>query len=640
MTRVVLRGPVLAVWTCQRRLEATGLAQGAPAGPATLAAGEGWVSSRVLELGWAGMAELGGELECELSWWGPLRRGASRPGSEAAIQAAAGLMHLHGLDAGQPRRLGIEVASVAAGTLASVGVLGAMAARLMGRPIARMRLSVLQAALVAIQQYLARASCAEAWGDWWPHPEGAGGPGPPFPTSEGHWVELETTSRQAWSELWCRLGLDSRLAARGWVCMQPRYSTARCSMPPEFHRATSRTSLGLLSDLARTCGVSLLPVRDYAQVLADGAAIRALAHPQVRDCGASSSAGRIGGDGGGRARGVLPAAGRLVPLDGVRVVEATSRVQGPVAGGLLAMLGAAVTRVEPPGGDPARFVAPMAGGTGAGFLAFNRHKQAVEADLSTTSGRARLGAMAAGAEVFLHNWRPGKAQEWGLGAAELARGDGPAVYVGASGWGPLAPSCPPIAMDYLAQAHAGLGSGLNPSEAPPVPSRLLLADFMGGLLAAEGALVGLLMSEASGRRQQVDTCLLGGAMAAQAHVLEAMVAGTEQGRRHGRPRWGPLDRPLPCAEGYLALSVRDAADLDRLRDVVGLRGPCEETQLSALLAERSAGEWEQLLGAAGIACARVCCDLAALCADPGMGPVLEDLGGGASAPVSPWSFCS
>src|SRR5438874_474133 len=72
-----------------------------------------------------------------------------------------------------------------------------------------------------------------------------------------------------------------------------------------------------------------------------------------------------------------------LPLRGIHVVEATTLVQGPLAGRLLQMLGADVTRVEPPGGDPARAVPPAAGADGATFVAYNDGKRAVEIDYKT-----------------------------------------------------------------------------------------------------------------------------------------------------------------------------------------------------------------------------------------------------------------
>src|SRR5206468_884055 len=90
-----------------------------------------------------------------------------------------------------------------------------------------------------------------------------------------------------------------------------------------------------------------------------------------------------------------------LPLTGIRVVEATSRIQGPFAGMLLRMLGADVVRIQPPEGD-----------YGRAARCLHRGKDAVRLDLGTAAGRADLVDLVAGAEVFLHNWRPGKAAEW------------------------------------------------------------------------------------------------------------------------------------------------------------------------------------------------------------------------------------
>lgn len=199
-------------------------------------------------------------------------------------------------------------------------------------------------------------------------------------------------------------------------------------------------------------------------------------------------------------------------------------------------------------------------------------------------------------------------------------------------------------MDYLAQARAGVGSGMSPEPGPPFPTRVLLADFMGGLLAAEGVLAGLLARERTRRPQRVETSLVGGAMALQSHVLEDLAAGREHRRRRGgRPLWGILDHPVPVADGYLALSAEGDPEVSGLWSACGAGGPLcagqpAEAALTARFTARPGRDWEQVLSGAGIPCAAVREDLAALCTDPRMAPVLDELGGGSRAPSSPWRF--
>lgn len=541
-----ITGPPLAVETCRRRLGGYGdLGTGAPQA-------------------------------CAISWY---PGGEGEDESEESIQAACGLMHIHGLDGGRPRRLGLEVASVAAGMLAAQGVLAAALAGTQGSPVEVVETSVAQAALTLVTQYVARATAAVDWGGWLPQEPGPE-PGPPFPTADGPWVEVETLSASGWQRFWTILGVDEAAVRRGWNLFRPRYATAVASMPAGFHAATAARPAAELCRLGQSCGVAVVALRPYREVVAD-VALRRLAFPTVRPATDPGTGPAIGAAPRPPAPRPPARADRELPLEGTVVVEATSRIQGPLAGSLLRMLGARVMRVEPPGGDGARMEAPLAGDTGAFFCSMNRGKHPVELDLASGAGRRRLQELLAGADVFLHNWRAGKAEEWGLGPAQLAAVNPRLVSCHASGWGALARRCPPIAMEFLVQAFTGLGHGLNPEDRPPFPTRMLVTDAFGALLASEGVVAALLSRERLGVGSYVETSLAGGAMAMQAHVVERLAGGRAvAGRRNGRPRWdaGGGEAPARC------------------------RTPAE------------------------------------LPADPRLAPLLEPLGGTSWAPGRPWRF--
>jgi crotonobetainyl-CoA:carnitine CoA-transferase CaiB-like acyl-CoA transferase len=323
------------------------------------------------------------------------------------------------------------------------------------------------------------------------------------------------------------------------------------------------------------------------------------------------------------------------------VVEATNRMQGPLAGLLLQMLGAEVVRVEPPGGDAGRMVPPAAGHVGSFFLCYNRGKSTVEIDLSRASGRDELRDLLATGDAFVHNWRPGKAQEWGLDPAALGATHPRLVTAEASGWGDVAENAGLIGTDFLVQAYAGYGDTLNPEGEPPLTSRALLTDCMGALVTCEGVLAGLYRRETTGRAPAVRTSLLQGAIAAQAHVLAAMASGKEGRRCRGRPRWGPLDVPVETADGWLALSVDgDTALAAACRACAAEDGlPSRSGEaLAARLRQGSAAGWSEVLGTAGVPCATVTADLSALPHDPRFSVLFEHLAGTCRAPASPWTI--
>lgn len=627
--RTTLRGPALPVRTCARRLAAVGVRPVDPGAPGS-----------ELELDWPGEggthpSDAKTELDCDISWYGPAGR-PDEEGSEATVQARCGLMYLHGRDLGGPRRIGVEVASVSAGVLAANGLLAAAVGRRRGRSFSTVRTSVLQAGLLQASHYFAAATCAE---DWVPAPP-APAPGPPFRSADGHWFEIETLDTDAWRAFWVALGAGDADLGRGWTLFRPRYYRGTTSLPHGFHDTTEALTLARIDETARACGVSLCPVRGYGDVLAEpgrwdgNPVLQALVQGDGRDRNRPRLRHGSTQDVGGA---------RDLPLAGIEVVEATSRLQGPLAGLLLQMLGARVTRVEPPGGDIGRGVPPLAGDTGSFFLCFNRGKSPVELDLGSPKGRGELGELVAGADVFLHNWRPGKAGEWGLNAETLARTNPGLVYAEASGWGEAPGMASVVGTDFLVQAYSGLGHAINPEPEPPAPSRVLLTDFMGALVTCEGVLSGLYRRELDDHGCQVRTSLLAGAMTLGAHVVDGVAVGREKGRRLGRPVWGPLDLPVVTGDGHLVVSIADAGAFERLCKVCDV-DPHIGTRTAAelLLAERmgagSATVWKNRLEDEGITCAVVATDLASSVSDPLLSPLFEPLCGSCAAPASPWQL--
>ena len=567
-------------------------------------------------------------VDVEVSWCGAAHFPPERQWSEAAVQAMCGLMAVHGWDHGRPRRLGLEVASVAAGVLAASGVLAARIGALRDRPVARVETSVLGAGLWLVAHHLAAATSE---GDPLPSPPGPE-PGPPFRSGDGRWFEIEVFDPEAWKSFWTRLGAGDADLGRAWTAFRARYYRGRCSLPAGLHAAAARRPLAEIVTVAVASGVSLCPVRTYLEVLQRPGPDHD--RPLLHDVGSAPASPPPDGPAG--------SVGADLPLRGLRVVEATSRMQGPLAGLLLQMLGAEVVRVEPTAADPGRLVPPVAGHTGSFFLCFNRGKATVELDLARPPGRADLGDLLAGSDVFLHNWRPGKAAEWGLDRAALA-GDFPRlVYAEATGWDPVEENARLIGTDFLVQAYAGFGDGLNPTGQPPFTSRALLTDCLGALVTCEGLLTALYVREVTGRAPSVRSSLLQGALAGSAHVLQAVARGYEDnGRCGGRPVWGPLDHPLGDGARPLVVSADDDARFARLCEAcevdptIRSRATTEQA-VADVLAGGPAEAWEERLAAVGVPCAVVATDLAAVTAERRMTELFEPLGGTARAPASPW----
>lgn len=614
-TSVAVDGGCLAAEICARRLRRLGARTDG-------AGGMGETLSGVVTLNPTGSAPGRGPCPCtaQLSALGAQSVEAA---SEATVQAISGLMAVHGRDAGRPRRIGLDVVSVATGILATQGILAAYFAHLQDH-CADVEVSAISGALFFLSHYLPVATSGVTADD---ATMASATPGPPFPTADGHWVEIETLDPQCWLTFWRGLGAPDQLIGAAWHRFWPRYQTARCSLPDDLPRLTERHTVEQLAGVAHDSGVSLCRVRDYDELLTDPHsadapwALLAPTRPRPRRSAWRSASGEG-------------------PLGGVRVVEITTRVQGPLASRLLQMLGADVTRVEPPGGDVTRGLPPGVNGRGIIFSAFNSGKQSVELNLKTPHGRRAALELVSDADVLLHNWRPGRDAELGLSYDTCSRVQPDLVYVHASGWGNDGGECQLLGTDYLVQAHAALGAGINGYPSPPFPSRVIFADLLGALVACEGALAGLVRRERQRGGCRVTTSLLSGVLSAQQHVLDDIRDGHERRRLRGRPLLTVIDEPVATEEGFLMVDPQNEDQTRRLVKIVAVPGGRSGGQGATRLRDGSAREWETKLLGAGIACGVAHHELAAAAKDRRLAPFVGPLDGlrDLIAPGAPWRF--
>lgn len=520
-------------------------------------------------------------VDLAIDWSGPIDLPLT---DETEVQAACGIMHVHGRARGAPLPLATDYACAVAGVLGAQGVLAALVGRARGGSISGVRTSVGQAALLSVTQYLAAATAP----DDDPVPEPASGHTPPFTSADGTRFEIETLDAGSWQRFWHAVDADSHAVRQAWAPFMLRYATATCPLPEELHDALRRLPLRAVLEAGRCSGVSVVEVRTNAGDPVPAWTFSALS--PTRTPTPHWPAPRGG------------------PLAGLVVVESTRRVQGPLAGHMLRLLGADVIRIEPPGGDPLRGVPPMSGAVSARFSALNAGKRVVELDLASASGRAQARDLVSDADAFLHNWAPGKAAAWRLDSNDLAAIRPGLVYAWASGWGPDRGPDAPLGTDYLVQAHSGVASAVRPLGVPAAPSLMTLTDVLGGLVSAQGVLAGLLRRERTGQGVRVDSSLL-----SAAGVLP---------RTH-RPQWSALDYPLRTLNGYLMLSRATAA-----RPVDDLLRSAREVPTEVLV---------DRLRAHGLSAVAVCTDLRSLAADPRFAAALDR--SCHAVPRSPWEFC-
>ncbi|MER5650576.1 CoA transferase [Streptosporangium sp. NPDC002524] len=516
---------------------------------------------------------------------------------EATAQAATGVAHVHGRRDGEPRGLAADYLTTTCSVLAVQGLLAALIGRARGRAVETVRTGVDLAGLLAVGQYLAAATAGEA--EAVPFSPG----GPPFTTADGVCFEVETLDPAVWTTFWRALGVAERLAGSAWKSFQFRYATACCPLPAELHARVGAANWEEVRHAAKESGASVCALRSLAGRLAEPRPAAPWRLSPLLPASGPPSPGA--------------AAETVRPLAGLTVLEAGRRIQAPLTAHLLGLLGADVVRIEPPGGDPLRGMPPMCGDLSARWLALNRGKRAVEIDIKSAGGRAELRDLAAGADVFVHNWAPGTAERLGLDDRDLSAVNPALVYAYTSGWaGRLADV--PLGTDFMVQARTGVGEAVRPAGEVAAPSLMTLLDVLGGLLGAEAVLAGLLLRERDGRGVRVDSSLLGAAEVLTGPALRRAAGGGDSRAPEG------FRRPLRTADGWVSVADDSAGRL-------GAAFPGE-------IAEMTSAEALASLRRRGLRATAVTTALEALPADPRFASALTRDEHGALAVPAPWRF--
>jgi crotonobetainyl-CoA:carnitine CoA-transferase CaiB-like acyl-CoA transferase len=196
-------------------------------------------------------------------------------------------------------------------------------------------------------------------------------------------------------------------------------------------------------------------------------------------------------------------------LDGVRVLDLTQMVAGPLCTLLLGDLGADVIKVEPPGGDSSRGIGvnrPC--GESDYFLSMNRNKRSIVLDLKSPAGLEVLKTLAARCDVVVENFRPGTMEKLGIGYDALAAANPGVVYCGLTGFGTSGPYRDRPALDPIIQAMSGVMQLTGTPDSGPLKTGVLLSDFVPPLFGTIGILAALYARRQSGAGQRVDVSML------------------------------------------------------------------------------------------------------------------------------------
>ncbi len=312
------------------------------------------------------------------------------------------------------------------------------------------------------------------------------------------------------------------------------------------------------------------------------------------------------------------------PFAGVRVLDLTNVIAGPLASYQLALMGAEVIKVEVPGvGDLARKMGadPELGKRqmGASYLAMNAGKKSITLNLKSARGKAIFGQLVDTADVVVENFRPGAMARLGLGAETLRQRNQRLIYCAISGFGQTGPLAERASYDQIIQGYAGLMSLTGDADTAPMRAGLVVCDTTAAITAAFAIAAALFRRAATNQGEVIDVSMLDASLASMTswmisnhlnagHVPQPLGNHSHTSAPSGtfRTRDGVINLVnneqkqfhATCAALDLPALARDprfAERDDRMRNRAAL-----QALLEARLAEATSVEWEARLGAAGV----------------------------------------
>lgn len=306
-------------------------------------------------------------------------------------------------------------------------------------------------------------------------------------------------------------------------------------------------------------------------------------------------------------------------LDGLRVLDFTQMMAGPMCTMLLGDFGADVIKIESPEGDAMRKTGDtMIGGETEFYLSLNRNKRSIVIDLRTEEGRAQAHAFIRTADIMVENFRPGTAERLGIGYEDACQINPRLIYCSMSGFGREGDARNRPALDPVIQAMSGMMQLTGTQESGPLRTGFALADFVTPMFALSGILAGLQARNASNRGQRVDLTMLNATIFSMVpregyyfatgktpqrignshyQLVPYNTYTTSDDRQifllaHNPKFWSALTKALDAPD--LAADPRFATSKGRIEN----RDPIDQ-RLADIVKQRPLAEWEKRLSEAG-----------------------------------------
>ena len=309
----------------------------------------------------------------------------------------------------------------------------------------------------------------------------------------------------------------------------------------------------------------------------------------------------------------------MQPLSGIRVLDFTTLLPGPLATLLLAEAGAEVIKIERPGsGDEMRLYQPRLGDDSVNFALLNRGKRSISIDLKAPGAIDRLRPLIDSADVVVEQFRPGVMERLGLGWEQLSAMNPRLVYCAITGYGPDGPKAQVAAHDLNYLAETGLLSLAAGGDGAPVVPPALIADIGGGAYPAViNILLGLAQRARTGEGCRVDVAMtdnlftfaywaIGNGLAAGMWPRPGgeLVTGGSPRYNLYRTADGRWLAAAPLEDRFWA-NFCDAIGLDRAWRDDGADPAATRREVAAKIADATAAEWTERLSGKDVCCAIV-----------------------------------
>lgn len=268
-------------------------------------------------------------------------------------------------------------------------------------------------------------------------------------------------------------------------------------------------------------------------------------------------------------------------LEGIRVLDLSRFIAGPMCAMLLGDLGADVIKVERPAGEDSRRNLPAYKGKSISSALYNRNKRAIALDLKKDAGKAILRRLVAVSDIVVENFRPGTMAKLGLAYADMSKIRPDIVLVSISGFGQDGPHKDRVLFDCIAQARSGLMYMNGLRGDPPQLTKMMPADSLAAVYGALGAVSALLYRDRTGKGQFVDLAVFDALVSALGSPLPAYATvGVEPARLGNSDETNAPGGLFETTDGYVYLHAGTPAFWTRLcLDILDRRSLLEREDL-------------------------------------------------------------